>query len=65
MFDFMSSFTDKILEPGEYQLVIKQSVSANHLLQIFEDSEDSDSRQRICFPFMFGLEFVLEEQQAE
>lgn len=58
IYNISNGFQDFLLEPGTYQLVIKQSIAQNHLLQIF-----TKDRENLCFPFLLGLRFIPYEQE--
>ena len=47
-----STFIENVkLPPGVYKILLKQSVSANHLVQMYSDLS-------ICFPFSFYIEYT-------
>jgi len=53
-----SSVEDVKLGTGQYTLVLRQAVAANHLAQMFSDSD-------LCFPFAFAVEFEAESASEQ
>lgn len=51
MLNFASIISGIILSPGQYKILLKQSLSANRIIQKFSDTS-------ICFPFAFEIEFI-------
>ncbi|OMJ75659.1 hypothetical protein SteCoe_25149 [Stentor coeruleus] len=51
MLNFASIISGIHLSQGQYKILIKQSLSANHIIHKFSDTS-------ICFPFAFEIEFI-------
>ncbi|CAG9319734.1 unnamed protein product [Blepharisma stoltei] len=60
LMNFASILENEELEPGEYKLLLKQTVASNHLVQRYKDIDS-------CFPFSFNIEYipVVEEKKAK